>query len=124
LNGWSTRQLDFVQAYPQAKISTNNAYINVPQGVDFKGQRKNFCLHVLQNIYGGKDTGCTWSIHLDSGLQVLGFKQSTIDDCLYHRGCTMFLVYVDNGILIDPDPAAVEKACPIFRPNLRLRMKG
>ena len=33
--GWSTRQLDFVQAYPQAKASTDNIYIEVPQGIDF-----------------------------------------------------------------------------------------
>jgi Reverse transcriptase (RNA-dependent DNA polymerase) len=73
INGWSTRQLDFVQAYPQAKVSTDNVYIDIPQ-VDFKGQRKNFCLHVLQNIYGGKDAGRTWSLHLDAGLKELGFK--------------------------------------------------
>jgi Reverse transcriptase (RNA-dependent DNA polymerase) len=52
--GWSTRQLDFVQAYPQAKVSTKNVYIDIPQGVEFKGRPKDFCLHFLQNIYGGK----------------------------------------------------------------------
>jgi Reverse transcriptase (RNA-dependent DNA polymerase) len=106
LKGWSTRQLDFVQAYPQAKVSTDNVYIDVPQGVNFKGNPKDFCLHVLQNIYGGKDAGRTWSIHLDAGLQELGFIHSKV----YYQGKTMFLVYVDDGILMDPDPEAVEKA--------------
>jgi Reverse transcriptase (RNA-dependent DNA polymerase) len=110
LNGWSTRQLDFVQAYPQAKVSTDNVYIGVPHGVEFKGNWKDFCLHVLQNIYGGKDAGRTSSLHLDTGLQELGFVRSKIDDCLYYRGKTLFLVYVDDGILIDPDPKAVEQA--------------
>jgi Reverse transcriptase (RNA-dependent DNA polymerase) len=43
-------------------------------------------------------------------LKELGFIRSKVDDCLYYRGSTMFLVYVDDGILIDPDPAAVEQA--------------
>jgi hypothetical protein len=108
--GWSTRQLDFVQAYPQAKASTDNIYIEVPQGIDFPGQRKEFCLHILQNIYGSRDAGRTWSIHLDKGLVELGFTRSAIDDCLYYRGHTLFLVYVDDGIIMDPDPSAVDKA--------------
>jgi hypothetical protein len=108
--GWSTRQLDFVQAYPQAKASTDNIYIEVPQGIDFPGRRKEFCLHILQNIYGSRDAGRTWSIHLDKGLVELGFTRSAIDDCLYYRGRTLFLVYVDDGIIMDPDPSAVDKA--------------
>jgi Reverse transcriptase (RNA-dependent DNA polymerase) len=110
LGGWSTRQLDFVQAYPQAKVSTENVYIEIPQGVEFAGRRKDFCLHILQNIYGGKDAGRTWSIHLDAGLKELGFQRSKINECLYYCGCTLFLVYVGNGIMMDPDPGAVEQA--------------
>jgi Reverse transcriptase (RNA-dependent DNA polymerase) len=110
LGGWSTRQLDFVQVYPQAKVSTNNVFIEIPQGVDFAGCRKYYCLHILQNIYGGKDAGCTWSIHLDTGLKELGFQQSKVDKCLYDHGHTLFLVYVDNGILMDLDPEEIERA--------------
>jgi Reverse transcriptase (RNA-dependent DNA polymerase) len=82
LGGWSTRQLDFVQAYPQAKVLTDNVFMEIPQGIEFAGRQKDFCLHILQNIYGGKDAGCTWSIHLDTSLKELGFQQSKIDECL------------------------------------------
>jgi Reverse transcriptase (RNA-dependent DNA polymerase) len=107
LGGWSKHQLDFVQVYPQANVSTENVYMEIPQGVEFAGCRKDFCLHILQNIYGGKDAGRTWSIHLDAGLKELGFQQSKIDECLYYRG---HLVYVDDGIMMDLDPGAVEQA--------------
>jgi hypothetical protein len=113
--GWSTRQLDFVQAYPQAKVSTENVY---------KGRPKDYCLHVLQNIYGGKDAGRTWSLHLDKGLQELGFKRSMVDECLYYRGRTLFLVYVDDGILIDPDPAAVEQAMKDLASKFEIEDEG
>jgi Reverse transcriptase (RNA-dependent DNA polymerase) len=110
-----------VQAYPQAKVSTDNVYIDIPQGVHFKGNPKNFCLHVLQNIYGGKDARCTWSLHLDAGLKELGFIQSNVDDCLYYQGTTMFLVY---GILIDPDPAAIEQAMQDLASKFEIEDEG
>jgi hypothetical protein len=60
IRGWSTRQIDFVMAYPQADISTNHVYIEIPKGFEFKGSRDTHCLHVLKNIYRGKDEISTW----------------------------------------------------------------
>jgi hypothetical protein len=122
LFGWSTRQLDFVQAYPQAKASSDNIYIKVPQGAEFPGRRKQYGLHILQNIYGSRDAGRTWLIHLDKGLVELGFTRSAIDDCLYYRGRMLFLVYVDDGIKIYPDPSAVDKSNG--RLDIQIRQRG
>jgi hypothetical protein len=66
IHGWSTQQLDFVMAYPQADISTNLAV--------FEGGRDTHCLHVLKNIYSGKDAGRTWNQYLVKGLRELGFS--------------------------------------------------
>jgi Reverse transcriptase (RNA-dependent DNA polymerase) len=63
-------------------------------------------------------------IHLDSGLKELGFKRSAVDDCLYYRGRTLFLVYVDDGILIDPDPAAVERAMSDLSSKFEIEDEG
>jgi hypothetical protein len=46
-------------AYPQADISTAHAYMEIPKGFEFEGSRAIHCLHVLKNIYGGKDVGRT-----------------------------------------------------------------
>jgi Reverse transcriptase (RNA-dependent DNA polymerase) len=35
LGGWSTRHLDFVQAYPQAKVSTGHVYIEILRAWNF-----------------------------------------------------------------------------------------
>jgi Reverse transcriptase (RNA-dependent DNA polymerase) len=59
IRGWSTRQIDFVMAYPQADISTNHVYIEIPKGFEFELSRDTHCLHVLENIYRGKDVGRT-----------------------------------------------------------------
>jgi Reverse transcriptase (RNA-dependent DNA polymerase) len=84
----------------------------------------NFCLHVLQNTYDGKDTGRTWSLHLDAGLIELAFIQSMWMAALYCWGSTMFLVCVDDGILIDPDPAAVEQAMQDLASKFKIEDEG
>jgi Reverse transcriptase (RNA-dependent DNA polymerase) len=124
LGGWSTCPLDFVQVYPQAEVSTDNMFIEIPQGVDFAGRRKDYCLYILQNISGGKDAGCRWSINLDTRLKELGFQQSKIDKCLYYQGRTLFLVYVNDGILMDLDPEEVERAMKDLSSKFEIEDEG
>jgi hypothetical protein len=51
-----------------------------------------------------------WAQFLVKGLKQIGFKQSAIDECLFYRGTTLFVVYVDDGIFAGPDPAEIDKA--------------
>jgi len=56
------------------------------------------------NIYGGqKQAGRTWSQHLTKGLLLVGFAQSSADDCICFKESTIFMVYVDNGIFTSDD---------------------
>jgi Reverse transcriptase (RNA-dependent DNA polymerase) len=50
---WVTRQLDFVQAYPQAPVETE-LYMDIPKGYQVQGKRDHHVLHILRNIYGQK----------------------------------------------------------------------
>jgi hypothetical protein len=54
LNGWDTRQIDFVLAYPQADVECNIYMEEVLNGFNVKGERKNYCLKLQKNIYGTK----------------------------------------------------------------------
>jgi hypothetical protein len=77
IRGWSTQQLDFVMANPQADISTNLAA--------FEGGQDTHCLHVLKNIYSGMDAGRTWNQYLVKRLRELVFEQSAADKCVFYR---------------------------------------
>jgi len=35
------------------------------------------------------------------GLLKLGYIQSSIDECIFYRGTTIFFTYVDDGIFVD-----------------------
>lgn len=101
---WHTRQVDFVLAFPQADIECD-MYMEIPQGFHMADHlsKKDFCLKLKKNLYGQKQAGRVWNQYLHKGLTKIGFKQSQVDECLYYRGSTMFLLYVDDGILIGPD---------------------
>ena len=110
INKWHTRQVDFVLAYPQAPIPYDN-YMKLPHGI--KTTQGDGCTHVLkliQNIYGGRNSGRVWNEYLHNGLKNIGFVQSQVDECVYYRGKCIFLCYVDDGIFIHPDPKEIDRA--------------
>ena len=110
VNKWHTRQIDFVLAYPQAPIPYDN-YMKLPHGIKTThGDGKTHVLKLIQNIYGGKNSGRIWNEYLHNGLLNIGFKQSKVDDCVYYRGKCIFLCYVDDGIFIHPDSREIDKA--------------
>jgi Reverse transcriptase (RNA-dependent DNA polymerase) len=47
---WCIKQLDFVQAYPQAPVETE-LYIDLPKGFVVEGERSKYALKVLRNVY-------------------------------------------------------------------------
>jgi hypothetical protein len=55
LNGWSRKQVDFVQAFPQARVESD-LDIEIPKGCTINAQEstKEWVLKVLNNIYGQK----------------------------------------------------------------------
>eukprot|EP00956_Cyclotella_meneghiniana_P030555 scaffold77192_cov37-Cyclotella_meneghiniana.AAC.9 len=94
------RQVDFVQAYPQAPIDTD-MYMELPQGVETKyGNSKDHVLKLLSNLYGQKQAGRVWNQFMVEKLLSVGFKQSLIDECVFYRDDVIFIVYVDDGIFL------------------------
>jgi len=65
VNGWYSRQLDFVLAYPQAEIE-GDIYMKLPKGFEIPDNQEKggHCLKLLKNIYGLKQAGRVWNLHL------------------------------------------------------------
>ena len=96
----ATQQIDFVMAYPQAPIKMD-MYMELLQGIQTKhGNSKYHVLKLLKNIYGQKQARRVWNHHLTSKLLKVGFTQSIVDECVFYRGNTIFIVYLDKGIFI------------------------
>jgi len=70
--------------------------------------RKNYVLKLEKNLYGQKQAGRVWYLHLKKNLLKIGFKPSKIDECVFYYGKTIFIVYTDDTILIGPDQQEID----------------
>ena len=101
-------QIDFTLAYPQAYIECD-MYMDIPKGFEYKGTHKTHCLLLIKNLDGQKQAGQTWQLHLCKGLIDLGFEKSDVDKCVFYRGSTILLTYVDDCILAGPSKDEIDK---------------
>jgi hypothetical protein len=105
VHGWYTKQLDYVLAFPQAPVE-KELYIEVPRGfvIEEGEDPKEYVLKLHRNVYGQKQAGRVWYQHLRKKLiDEVGFTPSAVDDCVFYRGKTMYVLYTDDSILAGPD---------------------
>ena len=135
--GWKTRQLDFVLAYPQAKLSNSNTYLSLPKGFEMTdlalldgaptnkdANMQDYCLHVIQNVYGAKDGGRTWHLHLREALMTLGWTPLDSDECVYIKGSSIFATFVDDGIMVDAEDAVINQEMKLLESQFTIEDMG
>ncbi len=107
---WALCQDDFVMAYPQAPIEMD-IYMELSQGIQTAhGKSKGHVLKLEKNIYSQKQAGCVWNSFLVHKLLSIGFTTSLIDDCVFYRDGIIFMVYMDEGILLGDDDSNLQQA--------------
>ena len=135
IHKWHTRQIDFVLAYPQAKVS-HDLYMLVPEKFKVENGKlkldqdapspwkQSHKLKLLQNLYGLKDAGATWYEHLKKGLFARGFTQSKVDPCLFFRKNLILVIYVDDCILMSPDSKEIDAFIADMQKDYTLEDEG
>jgi hypothetical protein len=99
---WYTRQIDFGLAFPQADVESD-LFMELPRGLVFEGvDHSTHCVKLIKNLDGQKQAGRVWNDYLVKGLKDWGFFQSKVDECVFYKGKTILLVYVDDAILCGP----------------------
>jgi hypothetical protein len=126
VNNWHARQIDYVQAYPQADAGTDNLYMEVPKAFELKGcTPREYVLHIKKNIYGGKNAGRIWNQHLVKHLIRAGFEQSKVDECVFYYKSAVYVLYTDDSILTGPNIVDIEGAMESMkRVGLRITDEG
>ena len=95
-------------AYLQYPIDSD-IYMELLHGVDTEEVRKNtHVLDFLRNLYVQKQADKVWNQYLASGLTKLGLVESTVDECLFYQGNTVFFSYVDGGVFLFTDSGEVD----------------
>ena len=100
LNNLKTRQVDYVQAFPQASLSEGeNVFMEIPRGYNYEGATSDdYVLKLRKNLYGLKQAAYNWHELLKAGLLKLGFKQSEHEPCLFLKKDITCLLYVDDTL--------------------------
>ena len=104
---YNLTSVDVKQAYLQATLS-EDLYMRMPPGLpsyDKDGRR--LVVKLRKSLYGLRQAGREWGQLLTSFLVSYGFRQSSIDVCLYTltRGDRFIwlLVWVDDCVIVDND---------------------
>ena len=62
-----------------------------------------------KNVYGQKQEGSVWYNYLTQKLlEELGFERSQVDECVFYRKKTVYILFTDDSILAGPDPEEIE----------------
>jgi hypothetical protein len=129
LSNWHTRQLDFVLAYTQADIE-RDLYMKLPAGFTVPGRtitkqdRRDYVLKLEKNLYGQKQTGRVWYLHLRKNLLKLGFKPSHHDECVFYYGKTVFTLYTDDTILLGPEKDEIDLLVKRLSKSFKIEDQG
>jgi Reverse transcriptase (RNA-dependent DNA polymerase) len=60
-------------------------------------------------LFGKQQAGTVWNKQLVQALKTVGFKQSSIDKCLFNKGFIMLVPCTDDSILTGPDPSELDQ---------------
>jgi hypothetical protein len=122
VHGWHKQQIDFVQAFAQAPVE-KTLYMKIPSGVELEDgdNPRDYVLKIHRNIYGQKQAGRVWNKFLvDKLIGDLGFTQSKVDECVFYRGKTLYVLYTDDSLLAGPDKDEIDKVIEDLRNKAKL----
>jgi hypothetical protein len=104
-----SRCIDFTLAYTQAPIDIE-IFLELPIGFDVEGATKGqYVLRLKKNLYGLKQAGLSWYETLKGYLEKNGFRQSSVDPCVFYRGSLILLCYVDDCLLFAKHQSEIDQ---------------
>jgi hypothetical protein len=126
-NGWYSKQLDYVLAFPQAPVE-KEIYMMIPKGfaLNIPNANEEHVLKLHKNVYGQKQAGRVWNKYLvDKLINELKFKQSKVDECVFYRGKTLYVLYTDDSLLAGPDQNEIDQIVKdLKKANLNITDEG
>ena len=103
LHKWHTQQIDYILAFPQALVE-RETWMEIPKG--FHTQLFAASLECLVQ----KQAGRVWNQYLTNILiNMVRFKQSEVDECVFYRGLVMYVLYTNDSILAGPDSQEINQ---------------
>jgi hypothetical protein len=127
-NGMKIRQADVETAYLYGVIDVE-LYMRVPVGMRVEGEGQFYlpCVKVHKSLYGLKQAGRIWYLHLSQYLVKCGFKTNESSPCLFIKRneaeIAIIGIYVDDIVMVGSD-AAVAAAMAALKAKFKVKDLG
>lgn len=103
-----TKSVDFVHAYPQAKVKSQ-IYLHNSAGILLSQNDGDAAIKLLKNLYGLKDTGLICVQHLSGGLENIRFQGTSSDSCIFVKGTDMIILCIGDYIIMSGSNEEADK---------------
>ena len=111
--GWKTQSIDFSNAFVQSDLD-HPVWIHLPRGFHSTIPGKS-CLKLVKSLYGLSVAPKLWYQLVLKALKAMGFKQSSIDACLFFKVNIFLIVYVDDVGIAYSDSSYLEELIEGFQ---------
>lgn len=111
------RQMDVPTAFLNGELSSE-IYIKAPKRVGNEDE----VYKLRKALYGLKEFPRCWNQRIDNFLQQKKFKRSKNDFCLYTKGETNLLIFVDDILILGKSEEIIKQLKDEFNPQ-RIRGK-
>ena len=128
LNKFKLRQADIETAYLYGIIDVE-LYMRIPDGVFIKGKSRyeRPCIRIKKSLYGLKQAGRIWYLHLSNYLQKCGFTTNESCPCLFikrHKDEVAIVgIYVDDIVIVGTD-TAIENTMNALKAEFKVKDLG
>jgi hypothetical protein len=113
------KQIDFTQAFPQAKLK-EDIYLRFPAGFEHKNDKR--ALKLKRNLYVLAQASRNWFLKLSAIYERVGVKQSKSNPCLFLGKDMIIVLYTDDCLLYARDTKDIDSFVKTLRDNYKLTL--
>ena len=117
--GLTIRQADVSTAFLNAPLD-RDVYVRQPTGFGTKGT----VCKLRRALYGLRSAPRSWFQTLSAYLQERGFLPCPCDPCLWRRDSILLTVYVDDLLVVGPDPTALDATITDIAKRFKIKQLG
>jgi hypothetical protein len=121
--GWKLTSIDVQNAYLESDLD-KPLYMKLPTSIYCHPNGDPVYVTLHKSLYGLKQAGALWHNHLDSKIDLMGFKPLMHDQCVFTKTekdgtHTIIMKYVDDIVITGNSPDAIQKTIKQFEESFR-----
>ncbi|CEL09510.1 hypothetical protein ASPCAL12645 [Aspergillus calidoustus] len=115
------KQVDIVTAFLYAMMKERKIFMRPPPG--FEDDDDQVWL-LLKALYGLRQAGHLWWKRISEKLIAMGFKPLVEEPCIFQRGTTYIIIYVDDLLVTDDTDEGIDEVIREINDDMQVKVIG